>query len=241
MKKLFACILCFAIFLICGCNAGGSGKQDTPETKTNIVYTANRPIYELKDLQNMKRLYNLEAYWYESDDYDILSEFLELYLKNIRKDDAFYYLLNPRDEDIGGVSEDSENHETVWFPYYIDCSFKYCVSSEIAYVNEYLTLDVTELGWKYDYGIDDPDGTVRWNIAFNIIFAPVSEIGSSDEIAFEFGNNLSNDYGINSKTYINIYVGEYCIATCYYREQVGVDLYVEWFQKYFEKNLFKGN
>lgn len=81
---------------------------------------------------------------------------------------------------------------------------------------------------------DIPDGESNCNISFSIILCPVEKSIEGKNFILEFGNNYSG----NMSNYVNIYIEESCIATCYYKTETSVSL--NWFLDYFKNNLIRG-
>ena len=86
---------------------------------------------------------------------------------------------------------------------------------------------------------DEPmDGFYSHTFEMLIISVAVDS-DPTDELSFEFGINDSelsyNDYAY----YVNAFVGESCIATCYYSPySEDIDIPLSWYENYFKTHLF---
>lgn len=89
-----------------------------------------------------------------------------------------------------------------------------------------------------DGGYQDPDddGAVPWSIELKTFFVPIVDQIETNTIHLEFGNDSGDKY---FPYYINIYIGNVCVGTSYYR----VNTYISqrWFQSYYRSYLLKYN
>ena len=85
------------------------------------------------------------------------------------------------------------------------------------------------LGSEFD--ASTKDGYVPWSIDLQIFLVPFEEQLPLSDIDLRFGKT-DNDYWCN---YINIYILDKCIATCFYRENAQISK--KWFENYFKNFL----
>ncbi len=86
----------------------------------------------------------------------------------------------------------------------------------------------------------DMVGGYYWTVSMEYFTAPVTEQVSGNHYLLEFGESRK-PYDPNTERfykYINIYVGDICVGTCYYREN-NHPVTAEWFENYFRENLTK--
>ena len=92
----------------------------------------------------------------------------------------------------------------------------------------------------YDYYVGDSrdNGSIApWTLDFNAYMLPVQGELPIEEMTLKFGKNNDRTH-IPRDYYINIYLGETCIGTCYFDTNVSISY--EWFEDFFTRHLVYG-
>lgn len=225
MKRVFATLITFFMLaFILGCSPDNVNSAAKTEGSGEIYFTAIEPVYEYDSSMQSVVYYSNYA---KDDGYDSFNEFYNYYLDEYKDLISYgFYLLQPGDNILG------------WLP---DCLykefqiFKGADNSDYSIVHEYIMLNDDELGNSKSADSDIADGVSDHDIILSVFLAPVDETVTDNNYRFEFGDNYSED---DFSKYINIYVNETCIATCYY--STSCEITYTWFSGYFKKNLIRG-
>lgn len=232
--KRFILLLCsiFSCAIICWGSASCSVDTSKSGSDTNsglnnsdekIEYTAKKPMYEWSDINDYMTLI-AEFTNRGKENYNVFDDCLEYYRTEYKSTSSYeFYLLKPGDNNVN------------WLP---DCLVK---EFHIYKGESGRTDTITEYIMLYDEKLqnltandDVPDGINNCNISLSIILCPVEKNIEGNNFTLEFGDNYSG----NMSKYVNIFIGESCIATCYYKTEASVSF--NWFLDYFKKNLIRG-
>lgn len=241
LKKFLATII--AVLSAASIAVGFSGCKDDEISLPPM--TAEAPYYEydsISDLTLCKRFSKYDKRFEEGiseeeyENYDAYNEFIDYYngeFKNSCLDK--FYLLNP------GYPQEG------WGPYMNTRDFEIYteeIKEDEAYVNtlvsESIMLYDRKIGSPYDsnhyHGEPVLDGASHWTIYMRIFLFPIAN-ELDGEIRLEFGEYNSEKWRFDH--YINLYIGETCLGTCYY--DAAVEIPLSWYQNYFKTNLFYGS
>lgn len=227
MKRAFYVgLVVFTMFsMIVGCSSGDADDFNGTDEPTEIKFTAVQPLYAYHP--NTMQLLVSYTNHAQTDDYDSFGAFYAYYSKEYKDTVPYdFYLLKPGDGITGWLSD------CLYKEFQI---YKRTEVSDGSVIHEYMMLRDEELENTSSTNAEIEDGESNRNITLSVWSAPVPSTVTGLDYRLEFGNN--NDDG-NFANYINIYVNETCIATCYY-DAVCVVTY-GWFSRYFKENLFRG-
>lgn len=232
MKKFLvialACMLALPLF---GCSK--EDKTNSNETnnieQNEMIFTAEKPEYADFYSRDKNNYYALVARD-QSSPFDIYETFKAYYNENIKeKIDGAFYLLKPSDKTF--INQ----------PYWKIASYNLYADDLIdgKYVNPCIKVRIEITEDDFDSLQDENDGeyssSVILSLTINPVYIETNEIEEND-FRLEFGNNGENWY----ETYINIYRGDTCFATCGYLLYTitGNDPWTsEWFENYFKNYL----
>lgn len=194
------------------------------EGAEEIVFTAEKPVYDISlgDRGSHKNFYSVEK------NVELYKDFATHYQENIKQEiDGSIYLLKDRayDEFLNKwifLRSDGIQDEKYINP---------CVE-EIFALNEedFLPSEKTRLK------------ELMGSIILNFYSVPIKSETVGNKLRLEFGDNYETEatnLGI-SNTYVNLYSGDMCFATCYYELQYENPKHLltyKWFTDYFKDNL----
>ena len=82
-----------------------------------------------------------------------------------------------------------------------------------------MVLDIPQFGYVY-LPSEDPTGRGVWNLVLHCEFKEIDRTNLNGKLKLEFGawdSPLKGDkYIVHDDKFINLYIGETCIGTCYY-------------------------
>ena len=96
-----------------------------------------------------------------------------------------------------------------------------------------IELAVREFGFPPLPSLPPPTGFGRWNIKFDLEFVNIDNLNLEGKFKIEFGKDEKTD---NSK-FINLYIGEICIGTCYYETDTVEEVTYAFFYNLFAEGL----
>jgi len=213
MKKIVSVLL--AVVAAVGLCFGVAGCKD--EAKIELPQmTADKPKYE----------YTGYLYMAEYLDFDYYEEFINYYNNYKSSENNRFFILYPKNL--------SDNFR--YFFYNVDNNADNN-SGLYNYIEEYITIYDEEIG-SFIKPDAENKGDNAISISLSLISAPTENL-SEEELKLEFGEKIyeNNDNYIFDH-YINIFFGERCVATCYYK--AFADIPLEWYINYFTENLFYG-
>jgi len=223
MKKFTTILITLIITCATALGLGGCKQKIVrPE------FTAESPCYSSTDLlQNtLYKEFFFDTLPYGSDPYD---EFVKYYKSDFKQvTDKNFYVLN-LGEPIDYFEADQSRHCNIYGTLNNNCQL------EDLYLMQGVEIYNENVGGWLDNVDEIKPGYHNWTIYLSIISVPVENelIG---EFTLEFGR-LNETDGI-CDSFINIYCQSVCIATCEYREGVGIPL--SWYENYFKTNLIYG-
>ncbi|MBO5286478.1 MAG: hypothetical protein J6B16_06240 [Clostridia bacterium] len=204
----------------------------------NIVFTATKPEYtNLTIFENEKTNYlsvsnaSREEGVYPPDGTSCFNFFKQKYEHNIKnKIDGGFYFLDPGDGNVGFYPDLLYKTFDFYADDYIDAKYLNPILSQAVYIDNLPFV-------TYQNHSSSNNGDARLILQFFYTVLP-NEITSKD-FTLEFGNNYT-DYN-PAYNYINIYVGDYCLGTCFYRicDCGCVELNSGWFEQYFESYMYR--
>lgn len=193
----------------------------------DISYTAQSPFYSYSMIGDLQQIYSINNHAKE-DGYDAFSVFQTEFKDTFAYESSEnIFLLNPGDDEYG------------WIPHYRPKSFS--VYTKNANDNSLSNIVVIESMTIFDESLGAinsnnqiQDGGYEWSLKIVAIFGAIpSNDFNTEMISLEFGNNYNGDF----TNYINLYLEQTCIGTCYYKENSTISN--SWFENYFRKNLIK--
>ena len=183
----------------------------------NIEFSAQSPIY--KNPQSHTTVASFEQIHFE--------DFLEYYQKEIKpKHDNDIYLLAPMAQGMDIYREEMYRTYSVLAESFDEQQ----IVNPMIY--ERLKMYAEGLG---EHVVSPSYKVTRWSIDLEIYLSPIAKGIKESNVYLEFGNNNQDD--IWGTDYINIYLNEDCIGTCYYKTNTYVSK--NWFERYFYEKLIR--
>lgn len=214
----------FMPFLALAVAASATAFTGCGTQSSDIEFTADAPIYNYNELRGKNRYVYFENR--KKEDYDIYKDFTEYYESDIKdKIDGGVYFLYPAD----GI--------TGWENGFLEISYSMFADGieNEKYVHPIITQYMSVNDTSLTHNIPDEilDGNTPC-ITLEMVSGPISEFITDRDFKLEFGNNFD---GVTN-TYVNIYIDETCVGTCYYDENNFTVPY-DWFVNYFKNNFSK--
>lgn len=210
---------------------GFSIMEDRPPrwTHAGIVYTAENPQFDYYCWTELSQIAEYSNWGYDEEGYEANSRFLAAF-RTISEERGFdCYFLDPAYR-VDGLGS------------YLDTrSFSaYAAKDGSVFIREMVNVTDVEYGTYsecYDNGEIKPGNDCDL-LTFEFITSSAVECDGG-ELRLEFGKYPKSEisqYRISAPQYINIYQGEVCVGTCYYRERIPINY--DWFYNYLSQNLF---
>ncbi len=145
-------------------------------------------------------------------------------------------------ETLKGVTDSIEKEFYIFNPTSNDCIiganyFLYAVykGTDDYILEKSMVLYVPKLGFENPPG-DDLTGFGWWNIDFNLMFINIENHNLCGRLKLEFGkcDKINNN---NKDKFINMYIGDFCIGTCYYKTVTAEAVTHAYFYNLFAKGL----
>ncbi len=184
------------------------------------VFEDVQPVYDWYDLTEKETIFNLN--WHMLDATNGYSYFISKYISKYNKTlDKEFYVFN---------SKTNEFYDTTapnWVEYEI---FK---SGDDYFFNNNISL------YLKDFGINPPPvpgeitGLGFWNLYLKFVCINIDEGNINGKLKIEFGKSNGQH------NFINIYLGDFCIATCYYNSKTQKEISYAFFYNLLVENLIK--
>lgn len=185
-----------------------------------IEYTAEQPIYSGRTAIEMEIQAEFSNYCKEN--YSAYKNFYDYCLSEFPNG---VYLLKPLK---------AEAEQTSWSAYplpQIYSIYKDKINNDIL-ISESFTINYPKTNKKTHL-----DGETEYSIRVTI-YMPLTSDFNGDELTLEFGENYNYQDG---QKYVNLYIEEKCIATCFYdiSPNTRKKFTYKWFLNYFKDNFVK--
>ncbi len=189
------------------------------------VFEDVQPVYR-HTLQNCEEIFCYDSFVVDYDGKTIYTEFASNYNKTFKqqlKDDYYIFNLNT-----------AENYARAnWVRYGL------YRGNEKYYLSHNILLDISDLGYGFEIPNPPPaTGLGIWNLGLSFTFIKVNEIKLAGLLNLQFGETFNKDV---SQKFINIYIGNDCIATCFYDAKTEKDLSYAFFYNLLVDSLIKNS
>ena len=133
-----------------------------------------------------------------------------------------FYVFNPKDN----VYSSYANH----IGYSIERKNDFYV------LNKCINLDVPKFGFSNPPEPGVLTGLGRWNIYFNLHFIAVNNLNLNGKLKLKFGK-CEKEYNNAPDKFINLYIGNECIGTCFYKAETVEEVTYAFFYNLFAEGL----
>ncbi len=197
--------------------------EPIPDDGSLPVFEDVEPIYQY-DMRNNEAIFYYDSFVVKYDGKEVYTQFANEYGKNFNGPlEAEYYIFNLKPVEYYAWAN--------WVHYGL---YK---DNDKYFLGHNILLNISDFG--YGFEIPDPlppTGLGIWNIGLSFTFINVEEMNLKGLLNLQFGEIVHKG---DLQKFINIFIGDFCIGTCFYNAKTVKEISYAFFYNLFADSLIK--